>query len=95
MGYPALNGDRFTVAFTRTDGSTGTKQIDVFTKDDDTVIVAECKTRDVRGRRSLQKNLHETALLQRPIANAIRSHFGSSFDPKINIPYLHLSPIRR
>lgn len=83
MGYPVLNSDRFNISFLRDDGSTGRKQIDVFAKDSETVIVAECKAKDSRGRRSLQKDLHETAALQKPIANAIREHFGGTFNPKI------------
>src|SRR5579863_9419905 len=83
MGYPVLNGDRFTVEFDRIDGSSGTKQIDILAKDDDTVVVVECKTRERRGRRSLQKDLHETSFLKRPIAQAIRHHFGGNFDPRI------------
>lgn len=83
MGYPVLNGSLFTVEFTRTDGSAGKKQIDVLAKDDETVVVIECKTREKRGTKYLQKDLHETALLQKPIANAIRDYFGGSFDPKI------------
>ena len=83
MGYSVLNGDHFKVTFRRDDGSEGTKQIDVFAKDGETVLIAECKTRQVRGRRSLQKDLHETAFLQRPIANAVRAHFGNKFNPKI------------
>lgn len=83
MGYPVLNGGCFTAEFSRQDGSVGSKQIDVLAKDAETVIVAECKTRETRGRKSLQKDLHETTLLQRPIANAIRAQFGGEFDPKI------------
>lgn len=83
MGYPVMNGDTFKVAFKREDGSVSSKQIDVFAKDDETVIIAECKTREVRGRKSLQKDLHETAYLQKLIANSVRDHFGSGFSPKI------------
>lgn len=83
MGYPILNGAQFNISFTREDGSTGRKQIDVFAKDADTVIVAECKAKEVRGRRTLQKDLHETSSLQKGIANAIREHFGADFNPKI------------
>ena len=83
MGYPILNGSQFKITFKREDGSVGSKQIDVFAKDSETVLVVECKARQVRGRRNLQKDIHETAFLQKPIANAIRSHFGSDFNPKI------------
>ena len=77
MGYPVLNGARFKISFNRADHTTGTKQIDVFAKDAETVLVVECKSKEMRGRRSLQKDLHETELLQKPIADAIRNQFGS------------------
>ena len=83
MGYPVMNGESFQIKYMRTNKSVGGKQIDVFAKDSETVIVAECKTRETRGRKSLQKDIHETAFLQKHIANAIRSHFGDSFKPKI------------
>jgi DNA sulfur modification protein DndB len=82
MGYPVLNGAAFKISFERSDGTTGSKQIDVFAKDGETVIVAECKSKEVRGRRTLQKDLHETAFLKKQIANAVRAHFGDEFNPK-------------
>lgn len=83
MGYPAMNGEAFKIKYLRESGSVGSKQIDVFAKDSETVIVAECKTREVRGRKSLQKDIHETAFLQKHIANAVRNHFGTEYKPKI------------
>ena len=83
LGYPALSGKGFKVRFTRSDGSTGEKEVDVFAKDDETCLIIECKSREKRGKRSLQTNIHETAQLQKPIANAIRKHFGASFKPKL------------
>jgi DNA sulfur modification protein DndB len=83
MGYPILNGDAFKITYQREDGSRGAKQIDVFAKDGETVAVVECKTRATRGRKSLQKDIHETSYLKRHIANAIRLHFGADFKPKI------------
>jgi DNA sulfur modification protein DndB len=83
MGYPIINGGTCIVTYLREDGSKGQKQIDVLSKDADTVIVAECKSKENRGRRSLQKDLHETIALQKSIANSIRSHFGGDFHPKI------------
>jgi Holliday junction resolvase len=83
MGYPIMNGSAFKIEFQRVDGSTSSKQIDVFAKDDETVIIAECKTKETRGRKSLQKDLHETAFLQKHLANSIRSHFGGGYSPKI------------
>lgn len=83
MGYPEINGPKFVIRFTRQDGSQGSKQIDVFAKDDETVIVVECKSKETRGRRTLQKDLGETESLQRPISNAIRAQYGQDFRPKI------------
>lgn len=88
MGYPELNGARFKVKYTRQDLTAAEKQIDVFAKDDETVIVVECKSRETRGRRTLQKDLHETESLQKPIAAAIREHYGADFKPKIIWAYV-------
>jgi DNA sulfur modification protein DndB len=82
MGYAVLNGTSLRVSYQRENGTSGFKQIDVFAKDDETVAVVECKTKEARGRKSLQKDIHETAHLQKPIADAIRKHFGG-FKPKI------------
>lgn len=83
MGYPVLNGPRFRIQYKRNDGSLGTKQIDVFAKDDETAVVIECKAREVRGRRALQKDIHETENLQKGFSQAIRTHFGNGYNPKI------------
>jgi len=83
MGYPVLNDNGFNIHFNRHDKSRGKKQIDVFAKDDETVVVAECKTRATRGRSDLTNFLHETENLQKDLANSIRSHFSADFNPKI------------
>ncbi|MBP2659947.1 MAG: uncharacterized protein H6Q69_2979 [Firmicutes bacterium] len=83
MGYQELNGEQFKIKYERIDGTTGTKQIDVFAKDSETVIVAECKSRETRGKRTLQKDIHETDALQKSIANSIREHYGEEYKPKI------------
>lgn len=83
MGYPELNGNNFKIQYTREDGSAGSKQIDVFAKDSETVLVIECKSRESRGRRTLQKDLHETQALQRSLSLTIKKHYGAEFKPKI------------
>ena len=88
MGYPEINGDNFKIEYERADGSTGEKQIDVFAKDSETVLVVECKSRETRGYRSLQKDIHETESLQKPIANAVRQYYGVDFKPKIIWAYV-------
>jgi DNA sulfur modification protein DndB len=83
MGYPVLSGPRFTLKYLRSDDSIGEKQIDVFAKDDETCLVAECKSRDIRGRRPLQKDIHETIALQKYFSNSIRAAFKDSSKLKI------------
>jgi len=82
FGYDELNiGRHFKVATSKS-GDIG-KQIDVFAKDAETLIVAECKTKMELGSKSLQFALGEFAALQKSIANSARRHFGKDFNPKI------------
>jgi len=88
MGYQEIGGKKFKIRYARQDGTLSEKQIDVFAKDDETVIIAECKSRETRGRRTLQKDLHETESLQNPFATSIRNHYGGQFKPKIIWMYI-------
>ncbi len=82
MGYPTLNaGRQFKISLPG--ASSIEKQIDIFAKDDETVIVAECKASESPRRRSLQKDLAEFANLKGKIANSVRKHYGEIFKPKI------------
>ena len=59
------------------------KQVDVYEQIDDVVIVAKCKSCTKKQKRSLQKDIGEFASLQKPIANAIRKHYGPTHRLKI------------
>jgi DNA sulfur modification protein DndB len=83
MGFPVISGKNFQIAYKRPDGSSGSKQVDVFAKDDETSLVIECKSCEQRRKRSLQKDLHETEALKKPISDAIRKQFGPTYKPKI------------
>jgi len=83
MGYPVMNGKNFTISFTRSDGSVGRKQVDVYAEDSETAIVLECKSRDERGRRSLQKDIQETVSLQNYFRTGINERFKAKAKPKI------------
>lgn len=83
LGYPVLSGKNFRIRFTRSDGSVGEKEIDVFAKDDETCLIIECHSREKRGKRNLQTHIHETVQLQKPIATAIRKHFGPTYKLKL------------
>jgi DGQHR domain-containing protein len=88
MGYPELNGEEFKIGYTNIDGSTGEKKIDVFAKDDETVVIVECKSKETRGRKSLSKDILDTGTLQKPISIAIKKHYGNNFKPKIIWAYV-------
>jgi DNA sulfur modification protein DndB len=83
MGYDELNGTRFEIKFRRSTGSAGSKQIDVFACDSETAVIVECKSKVDRGRKSLQKDLSETAALQQYIRNSVFAHFGKRPKPKL------------
>lgn len=89
MGYPILNDDRFTIDYEREDGSTGKKQINVFAKDNETVVVAECKSCKKRARRTLHKDIHESLNLQQPIRNALQSKYGRK--PALKIVWMYIT----
>jgi DNA sulfur modification protein DndB len=84
LGYPELSqGRSFSILLERKGAESLKKQIDVFAKDDETVIVAECKASDKMGKRSLQKDIEEFANLKGLIAQSVQKHYGAGFKPKI------------
>lgn len=78
LGYDELNtGRAFKIQVTDTkSGKEVFKQVDIFAKDDDSVIVAECKSSNKKTARSLQKDIMEFAALQKSIAKAVNDHYG-------------------
>lgn len=83
MGYIGIGGNKFNIEFQREDGSSGKKQIDVFCCDDETAVVVECKSKEMRGRKTLQKDIHETICLQNHIRKSIYSLYSGKPRPKI------------
>lgn len=84
LGYAELNQGRdFQITIERPGAKALTKQIDVFAKDDETVIVAECKASSSPRKRSLQKDVEEFGSLKGPIAAAVKRHYGPHHKPKI------------
>lgn len=83
MRYSPMSGHNFKITFQRREGSTGTKQIDVYAEDDETVLVVECKSRQKRGRRSLQKHIQETVSLQEYLRKTIFARFKGRPPPKV------------
>ncbi len=84
FGYKQLNiGRRFEIEITQSQGKIIRKQVDVFALDDETVVIAECKSSGVRRKRALQNDIGEFEANKGPIARALRSHFGEPFNRKI------------
>ncbi|HVR91101.1 MAG TPA: DGQHR domain-containing protein [Novosphingobium sp.] len=83
FGYPELNAGRTFKIVVGKGVDAIEKQIDVFAKDDETVVIAECKACEMPTKRSLLKDLNELNGLKKPISDAIRLHYGSTFKPKI------------
>jgi DNA sulfur modification protein DndB len=83
LGYPELNiGRNFQIPIA--DGKDPVrKQIDVFARDDETVVIAECKTAEEYKKKSIQKDLGEFHANKKSIADALRKHYGRDFKPKI------------
>jgi DGQHR domain-containing protein len=84
LGYPEMSdGRNFSILIDRRGAEPLRKQIDVFGKDDETAIVAECKASERLTRRSLQKDIEEFANLKGPVANAVSKHYGPKTKLKI------------
>lgn len=90
LGYPQISaGRQFSVRIERKGADALWKQIDVFAKDDETVVVTECKSCAEPTRRSLQKDIEEFANLKGPISRAIHEHYGD--DRKLKILWLFVT----
>src|SRR5260221_1617766 len=84
MGYREIGGGRdFRINFTRKNDQGGEKQVDVFAKDDETVVIVEYKACKKPRKRSLQKEIEKFTNLKGHIARAVKEDYGSKFKPKI------------
>jgi DNA sulfur modification protein DndB len=84
FGYASLNvGRKFQIEVTSNKRVTVSKQVDVFGYDQETIIVAECKSCEKRTRRQLQKDLGDFIANQKPVANTLRRFLGAGFKQKI------------
>lgn len=83
FGYSELNkGRRFSVMVGKGQDAIE-KQVDIFAKDDETVVIAECRSRKLPTKLSLLEDLNQFAELMKPMAEAVRKHYGEQFRPKI------------
>jgi DNA sulfur modification protein DndB len=84
MGYADLSkGHDFTILHKAEDGTFQEKQVDLFAKDAETVVVGECRCSEEYETRSLSKDIDDFVGFRKQLANAIRAHYGRDFKPKI------------
>ncbi|ADU61515.1 MAG: hypothetical protein KUA35_07070 [Pseudodesulfovibrio sp.] len=84
MGFNDLNSTRnFKIKYKLSGKNTVSKQIDVFAKDDDTVVVVECKSAEELKPKGLASELSEFSNLRTRLSNSIKKHYGDEFKPKI------------
>jgi DGQHR domain-containing protein len=89
FGFEELNAGRNFQIQVTSEGQKVGKQIDVFAKDDEVIVVAECKSNQRKSARYLQKDIGEFGSLQKSMANSIRLHYGSPI--KYNVIWLFVT----
>ena len=89
MGYRRLSAERFVITFERDNGSTGRKQIDAYAEDSETALVIECKSSENRRRRSLQKDILETASLKNYIRKSIYKQYDDRGEPRPKVLWIY------
>jgi len=73
MGYPVLSGPNFKLRYERHNRSVDMKKVDVLAKDSETVMIVECKAKDILGKRNLTQDIHEIDNLKGAFANSENS----------------------
>jgi DNA sulfur modification protein DndB len=75
MGYDFLNKDRnFNIPYDKANNSL-TKQIDVFAKDDETILVVECKSAEKNKRGDFKKELESFKVFLKVLGNLFNFYF--------------------
>ncbi|HCD05060.1 MAG TPA: hypothetical protein DEQ60_07015 [Methylophaga sp.] len=84
MGYPEMNsGHEFRIITKPRAGDGADYSVNVFARDDETVIVSKCYTCEKLRTRNLQKEVDEFAARKGALSNAIKKFYGKEFKPKI------------
>jgi DNA sulfur modification protein DndB len=83
MGYPRLGGSKYGVPLQSVSNGGDVKRISVLAIDDETAVVVECRARQDRGRRNLQKEIEDFDKCKKKISSAIRNSSAKGFNPKI------------
>ncbi len=84
MNYKEMNrGSNFRILPLKKHAINLEKQIDVYAKDDETIIITECFTQEKLEKKSLEKELIEFYENRKLLSDPIRKQYGKNFKPKI------------
>lgn len=84
MGYRELSSGRdFRIAFNRRNAEGEEKNISVYASDDETVIVAECRSCDRLRKRNMVKDIDSLVTAKGDVARSVKSFYGPDYKPKI------------
>ena len=84
MGFKEMSlGRQFTIAV---EDSLPPRQIDVFAKDDETVIIVECTQKDAPGKKNMSALIEKIRAIRDPIRKSIAKFYGHS--AKLKIKYV-------
>lgn len=81
MGFDEMSdGRQFTIDL---GDNAPARQIDVFAKDAESVVIVECTTREKPSKKNMSALIQKIASMQRGVGNAIRKHYGRESKLKI------------
>lgn len=84
MGFKEMSkGRNFTIAV---EDGLEPRQIDVFAKDDETVIIAECTQREAPGKKNMANLIEKIKSIREPVFKSIRKFYGHQ--AKLKVKYV-------
>ena len=84
MGFKEMSkGRQFTIAV---EDSLPPRQIDVFAKDDETVIIVECTRRDTPGKKSMAQLIEKIRAIRENLLKSVRKAYGQ--EAKFKVKYV-------
>ena len=83
MGFREMSkGRQFTIAVS---GGLPRRQIDVFAKDDETIVIVECTQRETPGRKRLAPLIDKVIALREPLFKSMRKAYGRAAKNKVKL----------
>ena len=84
MGFKEMSkGRQFTIAV---EDGLPPRQIDVFARDDETIIIVECTRRDTPGRKSMAQLIEKIRAIRESLRKSIRKAYGQN--AKLKVKYV-------